>query len=91
MQKEAAAAAAASAVAAVATATAAASMEAGGSDMMIQATDATLGLDLSGVGEGQLELNMATIQKLIRTDSNRAIQVIREWLGNLGDDDDGND
>jgi flagellar M-ring protein FliF len=91
VQKEAAAAAAASAVAAVATATAAASMEAGGSDMMIQATDATLGLDLSGVGEGQLELNMATIQKLIRTDSNRAIQVIREWLGNLGDDDDGND
>ncbi len=43
--------------------------------------DDGLVLDFSGVGEGRLEENMETIRGLIRTDSDRVVQVIREWLG----------
>ncbi len=42
-------------------------------------------LDVSGVGEGRLAENMETIRTLIRSDSNRALQVIREWIGDLGE------
>ena len=42
-------------------------------------------LDFSGVGEGRLAENMETIKTLIRNDSTRALQVVREWIGDLGE------
>lgn len=42
-------------------------------------------LDFSGVGEGRLAENMETIKALIRNDSTRALQVVREWIGDLGE------
>ena len=42
-------------------------------------------LDFSGVGEGRLAENMETIKTLIRSDSTRALQVVREWIGDLGE------
>lgn len=42
-------------------------------------------LDFSGVGEGRLAENMETIRTLIRSDSTRALQVVREWIGDFGE------
>lgn len=42
-------------------------------------------LDLAGVSEGHLEDNMNIIKNLIRSDTTRAVEVIREWIGNLGE------
>lgn len=39
-------------------------------------------LDLRGISEGQLEDNMDRIKELIRTDTARAVEVVREWIGN---------
>lgn len=49
-------------------------------------TDSGVTLDLSGVSEGHLEDNMNSIKELIRTDTARAVEVIREWIGNMGDE-----
>lgn len=42
-------------------------------------------LNLAGVSEGHLEDNMNIIKDLIRSDTTRAVEVIREWIGNPGE------
>ena len=42
-------------------------------------------LNLDGVSEGRLEDNMNIIKNLIRSDTARAVEVVREWIGNLGE------
>ena len=42
-------------------------------------------LNLAGVSEGHLEDNMNIIKNLIRSDTTRAVEVIREWIGNPGE------
>ena len=49
-------------------------------------TEAGVTLDLSGVSEGHLEDNMERIKELIRTDTARAVEVIREWIGINGEE-----
>ncbi|MBU2729651.1 hypothetical protein [Acidithiobacillus caldus] len=44
-------------------------------------------LDLNGVSQASLEENLNTIKELIRSDTVRAVEVIREWIGNLGEVD----
>ncbi|MBU2791858.1 hypothetical protein HAQ01_00170 [Acidithiobacillus thiooxidans] len=42
-------------------------------------------LNLAGISEGRLEDNMNIIKNLIRSDPARAVEVIREWIGNPGE------
>lgn len=42
-------------------------------------------LNLDGVSEGRLEDNMNIIKNLIRSDTARAVEVVREWIGNMGE------
>ena len=42
-------------------------------------------LNLTGVSEGHLEDNMNIIKNLIRSDTARAVEVVREWIGNPGE------
>lgn len=58
----------------------------GAEHILQQISDSTPQLDLSGIGESQLEENMETVRNLIRTDVERALQVVREWLGDFGDE-----
>jgi flagellar M-ring protein FliF len=48
-------------------------------------SDGGIMLNLTGVSEGHLEGNMNIIKNLIRSDTTRAVEVIREWIGNSGE------
>jgi len=55
-----------------------------GLPMVSDAEGGTL-LNLTGVSEGRLEDNMNIIKNLIRSDTARAVEVVREWIGNPGE------
>ncbi|OCX72176.1 hypothetical protein A6M23_10295 [Acidithiobacillus thiooxidans] len=59
--------------------------ESGASTIASDMSDGGILLNLAGVGEGRLEENMNTIKNLIRSDTARAVEVIREWIGNPGE------